>query len=111
MATEFKNVEYLLEQMAGAGELRSRAMFGEYAIYCNEKVIAFVCDNQLFMKIVEGSHAFLDATHEAPAYPGSKNYLLVPEEKWDDREWLRDFVRVTEEQVPLPKPKKKKDRA
>jgi TfoX/Sxy family transcriptional regulator of competence genes len=25
-------------------------MFGEYAIYCNEKVVALVCDNQVFVK-------------------------------------------------------------
>lgn len=94
--------------MAGAGEVHSRKMFGEYAIYCNGKVVALVCDDQLFVKPTEHSATFLDASHETPPYPGAKNYLLVPEEKWDDADWLADFIRQTETAVPAPKPKPKK---
>ena len=28
----------------------SQAMLGEYVIYCNNKVVALVCDNKLFVK-------------------------------------------------------------
>ncbi len=108
MATKQTTVDFLVEQMHGAGELRYRKMFGEYAIYCDEKVVAFVCDDQLFIKPTSAGKLFLDSSHEAPAYPGSKNYLLVPEDKWDDAPWLVDFIQQTAAVLPLPKPKKKK---
>jgi TfoX/Sxy family transcriptional regulator of competence genes len=36
--------------MKDAGAISYRYMFGEYAIYCDGKVVALVCDNQLFVK-------------------------------------------------------------
>src|SRR4029079_7793477 len=103
-------VDFLMEQIAEAGEMRSRKMFGEYALYCNEKVVAFIFDDQLFIKPTDIGYTFLDASHEAPAYPGSKNYLRVPEEKWDDREWLTEFIQQTARVLPLPTAKQKRQK-
>jgi TfoX/Sxy family transcriptional regulator of competence genes len=106
MASTQGTVDYLTDQMAKAGDIRSRKMFGEYAIYCNDKVVALVCDENLFIKITAVSDKFLDSSYGAPPYPGAKNWLKVPEEKWDDRQWLTEFVGETAKLVPLPKPKK-----
>jgi DNA transformation protein and related proteins len=108
MATEQRTVDFLLEQMTGAGEMRARKMFGEYALYCDDKVVAFVCDDQLFVKITPASRPFLDESHDAPAYPGSKPYLRVPEDYWEQPEWLARLVRATADSVPAPKPKGRK---
>ncbi len=108
MPTTQSTVDFLVEQMAESGLVRSNKMFGEYAIYCNEKVVALVCDEQLYVKKSKTSTTFLDASHEAPPFPGAKNYLRVPQEHWDDSEWLSNFIRQTAEALPLPKPKKKK---
>jgi len=107
MSSQSSTIDFLVEQIHKAGEIRYRKMFGEYALYCNEKVVAFVCDDQLFIKPTSISNEFLDDSHLAPAYPGSKNYYRVPEDKWDDSDWLTDFVRQTAQVLPLPKPKKK----
>ncbi len=108
MATKQSTVAFLTEQVHDAGNVRNRMMFGEYALYCDEKVVALICDDQLFVKKTEAGNRFLDASHEAPPYPGAKNYLRVPEDKWDDAAWLTDFIRETAASLPLPKPKKKK---
>src|SRR5882757_3559592 len=108
MATKQSTVDFLTEQMEKAGAITSRKMFGEYAIYCNSKVVAFVCDDQLFVKPTEVGLTFLDKSHYAPAYPGSKDYLRVPEDKWDNTEWLTDLIRETAAVLPLPKIKRKK---
>ncbi len=107
MATKQSTVDFLTEQMQSAGNIRSRKMFGEYAIYCDEKVVALVCDDQLFIKPTEAGKQFLDETHKAPPYPSAKMYLRVPESKWDEAEWLTDFVRQTTAELPLPKKKKR----
>ncbi|HSI21022.1 MAG TPA: TfoX/Sxy family protein [Verrucomicrobiae bacterium] len=106
MATEQQTVDFILDQVAGAGTMHSRKMFGEYALYCNDKVVAFICDNQLFVKPSAAAAEFEAETEMAPAYPGSKLYFRVPEDKWEDREWLQRFIRKTADALPAPKPKK-----
>ena len=108
MSTTKENIEYFLEQMADAGHMRARPMFGEYGLYCNDKIVGLVCDDNIFIKITPISDKCLDSSHNAPPYPGAKNYLLVPEEKWEDREWLSNFIKDTVANLPPPKIKKKK---
>jgi DNA transformation protein and related proteins len=108
MASKQSTVEFLAEQIQEAGTIRYRKMFGEYALYCDEKVVAFVCDDQLFVKPTEVGRTFLDKTHEAPPYPGAKMYLRVPEDKWDDRAWLTNFIIQTANSLPTPQKKQKK---
>lgn len=108
MATKQSTVDFLTEQMANAGDIRSRKMFGEYAIYCNEKVVALVCDDQLFVKPTDRGKEIVGEGNEAPPYPGAKPYLLISEEHWDDHEWLTNLIALTADALPLPKPKKHK---
>jgi len=110
MASEREFIDYLLDQMQGAGQLRQRKMFGEYAIYCDDKVVALVCDNQLFIKPTEAGRAFLmraDALLLAPAFPGARPSFLI-ESHYEDADWLRELVRTTAAELPLPRPKKRK---
>jgi TfoX/Sxy family transcriptional regulator of competence genes len=106
MATKQSTADYLVDQLSGAGAIRSRKMFGEYALYCDEKVIALLCDDQLFVKPTDAGRALIGEPEEAPPYPGAKPHFLIPEERWEEREWLSSLVAATAES--LPKPKKKK---
>ena len=107
MATDLEFMEFLADQMAGAGEISYRKMFGEYAVYCGGKVVALVCDNQLFVKPTAGGRAFIGAPVEAPAYPGAKNSFRI-EDAFEDREWIAELIRITARELPAPKPKKSK---
>ncbi len=107
MASDLAFVEYICEQMGTAGAIAFRKMFGEYAIYCEGKVVALVCDNQLFVKPTIAGRAFVGQVVEAPPYPGAKAHFLVGE-KLDDREWLSNLIRLTCAELPEPKPKKPK---
>lgn len=53
MASEQHTADFIVEQMSHAGDMRTRKMFGEYALYCDDKVIAFICDDQLYLKITD----------------------------------------------------------
>ena len=55
MSTQKETVEFLLEKLRHPGRFSTRAMFGEYALYADGKVVALVCDDQLFVKIVPAS--------------------------------------------------------
>lgn len=106
MATSQRTIDFLLDQLSSLPSISARKMFGEYALYNENKVIALVCDDALFIKPTSISNKYLDDSHLAPPYPGAKNYYQVPEEKWEDHEWLTDFIKQTTEIVPFPKLKR-----
>lgn len=106
MASKQEYVEYIADQLSGAGEIFCRKMFGEYGIYLDGKIFGLICDNQLFIKITEAGRRMRPELTEAPPYEGAKNYFLV--ENIDDREALEELVTATCAELPAPKPKKPK---
>ncbi len=107
MASDQKFVDYVLDQIENAGEITAKKMFGEYGIYADEKLFGLICDNKLFIKPTTSGRAFIDNVVEAPPYQGAKPSFLI-EDKIEDRTWLSELVRVTVKELPMPKPKKKK---
>ena len=85
-------------------------MFGEYAIYCNDKVVALVCNDQLFVKPTKAGRSFIGDVVESPPYKGAKPSFLI-EDQLEDREWMSDLIALTEKELPKPKPKKKKKKS
>ena len=107
MATDAEFMRYIAEQLGGVPELSYRKMFGEYAVYVGAKVVALVCDNQLFIKPTAAGRALLETPTEAPPYPGAKPFFLIGEQI-EDRELMTALVRATERELPAPKPKRKR---
>ena len=103
MASKQSTVDYLLEQMSGPHEVSARKMFGEYAIYCQGKVVALVCDERLFVKPTSAGRRFLGKAREGRPYPGAKPWLEIDGERWEDREWLSRLVTLTANELPPPK--------
>ena len=105
MASKQGNVDFVLEQMAGAGDVSARKMFGEYAIYCRNKIVALFCDDQLFVKPSTAGRAFIGKVKEGAPYPGAKPWFLVSGDLCEDGDWLSELIVVTERELPPPKPK------
>lgn len=105
MATDKDFADYIMDQLAGAGEVTCKKMFGEYGIFLNGKMTAILADNQLFIKPTDAGRKFIGEPEEAPPYTGAKNYFLI--DNTDDPDWLSELVKITEKQLPLPKLKKK----
>ncbi|MFT3663804.1 TfoX/Sxy family protein [Piscinibacter sp.] len=104
MASDIKTVAFIADQSGLGDRLAHKRMFGEYALYLNTKVVAFVCDDKLYLKPTDAARALLGSPTEAPAYPGSKNYFLL-EEELENPTLLGRAFEVTEAALPLPKPK------
>ena len=58
MTSSQKNVEFLIEQMASAGKVSAKKMFGEYGIYCGDKMVALFCDDKLYVKSTDQGKVF-----------------------------------------------------
>lgn len=110
MASNQSFVDFVLEQASGAGAVRAKKMFGEYAIYLGGPVIALVCDDRLFVKPTEAGRALLGAPVEALPYPNAKPHFLIGEELLENRELLAELFRITDAHLPPPKPKKARPR-
>jgi TfoX/Sxy family transcriptional regulator of competence genes len=105
VASDLEFVKFVVDQIKGAGVISYRKMFGEYAIYCEGKVVLLICDNQVFVKPTDAGRSFIGDVIEAPPYPGAKLSFLI-DEQVEDGEWISELVRLTEKELPEPKPKK-----
>jgi TfoX/Sxy family transcriptional regulator of competence genes len=110
MATQPRIVDFLLDQFGDAGGVTAKKMFGEYGLFLEGRMFAMICDDRLFFKPTPAGRALFTEIEEAAPYPGAKPCLVVPEEAWDDREWLAELARTTAMALPMPrnKPAKKK---
>jgi TfoX/Sxy family transcriptional regulator of competence genes len=105
MATRQHVVDFILEQMSGVADASARKMFGEYAIYSKGKVVALVCDDQLFVKPTDAGRNFIGTVTEGAPYPGAKPWILVAGDRWEDGDWLSELIQLTAQSLPVPKPK------
>ena len=92
MASHLDYVEFVMEQMAGAGTIAYQRMFGEYGLYCDGKFFALVCDDRLLIKITPAGEALVPGCPRDVPYEGGKQ-MFLPDV--DDRETLTGLVRVT----------------
>lgn len=106
MASSTDFVTYVCDQINGAGTITYKKMFGEYGIYCNNKIIGVICDNQFFVKKTEAGAALCPGHEEAPPYTGAKPHIII--DNMDDKQLMTQFIKATYNELPAPKPKKKK---
>lgn len=105
MGTEQSFVDYVMEVAGLGSRLTHKKLFGEYALYLDGKVVAFVCDNSLFIKPSKAVTALAPELPQGPPYPGAKDYPIA-DALLDDPEALRRLIEETAALMPLPKPKK-----
>jgi TfoX/Sxy family transcriptional regulator of competence genes len=107
MSSQQSVVDFIVGQMAKAGAVSARKMFGEYGIYCDGKMVALVCDEQLFIKQTAAGRAFIGDVTEGAPYKGAKPCFVISAEQWDDDEWLAELVRVSTAELPAPVKKRR----
>jgi DNA transformation protein and related proteins len=111
MATSQSMIDFILDQVSALPSIRAQKMFGEYALYCEDKVVALVCDNQLFVKITPVGKALLGKRYqEGKAYPGANPSMVVGAEELDNSDRLCELIRVTANALPASKPKRANQR-
>lgn len=105
MATDKDFVDYVAEQAQLGSALSFKRMFGEYGVYLDGKVIAFICDNSLFIKPTKATDGITQTLPKRPPYPQAKPYP-VADELLDDSDALKALFVQTAQDLPLPKPRK-----
>lgn len=107
MSTDASFAAYVRDQIRTARAVTLKKMFGEYAVYYDDKIVALICDNQLFVKPTAGGRALLGRLTEAPPYPGAKPYFLVAEEL-EDQGLVSRLIEATANALPAAKPERER---
>lgn len=103
MASQQENVDFICEQMAGAGAVSARRMFGEYGIYCDGVFIGVICDDRLHLKPTDALVGAAPDLEMAPAYPGAKPSAVIPAEVIEDADRLAELASLTRDNLPTKK--------
>lgn len=106
MATSKDYLTYILEQLSQIEGVTHRSMMGEYIIYMNGRIAAYLCDNRLLIKPVPTAMEMMKGASLEPPYEGAKEMLLC--ENTEDRAFLKRLFEAIYDELPQPKPKKKK---
>ncbi len=106
MVSSKEYLDFILGQLSELDEITVRAMMGEFIIYYRGKIAGGIYDDRLLVKPIKAAIRYMPtATYEIP-YEGAKEMLLVDEV--DNRAFLTGLFNAMYEELPAPKPKKKK---
>jgi DNA transformation protein len=108
MATQKETVEFLLQRLVPSHRFSARPMFGEYAVYADGKVVALICDDLLYVKIVPASQALDSECERGEPYPGAKPHYVVEEGQVTRMPDLPGILFAIAESLPEKKKKAKK---
>lgn len=108
MATRKETVDFILGKLRHRERFTTRAMFGEYALYADGKVVALVCDDLLYVKILPASSALEKQCEKGNPFPGAKLHYIVEEGQLSRLEGLADILLSIAESLPKKVAAKKK---
>lgn len=108
MPTSKEFLSFLSDQLSSLDGISCRMMMGEYLIYYRGKIAAYVCDGRLLVKPVPSAIKMLPGAEYDAIYEGGKKKLLRVDDV-DDKELLTKLFTAMYDELPEPKPKKKKE--
>ena len=101
MATSKEYMAFILGQLSLIDGITHRMMMGEYIIYIDGKIIAYVCDDRLLVKPTKTALKILPDAPLEPPYDGAKPMILV--ENVDDKQFLKVLFEKIAPELPVPK--------
>ena len=110
MATQKETIEFILGKLRDRGRFTARAMFGEYALYADGRVVGLVCDDLLYVKILPASNALERQCEKGDPYPGARPHYIVEEGQLSTMVSLPAILCAVAEAISQKKPKAKRKR-
>jgi TfoX-like protein len=77
VATQQSTIDELMDRLADSGRVHARKMFGEYCVYLDDKPVALVCDDVLYVKPTDAGRALAPMSRKGRLIPGpGRTWLL-----------------------------------
>ncbi len=93
MATNKDYIAYLEDCLQHIPEIRFRAMFGGYTLYCCDVPVGLVDDNTLYIKVNIGTTPLLaEKVKTGPPYPGGKEAYILTEAEFEDKPFIAQVI-------------------
>ena len=96
---------YVMEQLAGLGDIRNIPMMGGYIFYYRERIFGGIYGSGFMVKVTEASKRYMPDSEAEPPYEGAKP--MLPVTILEDREQLQAMVEAMYPELPERKVKKK----
>ncbi len=114
MAVSNSFLSFVLDQLAGLGEITSKRMFGGAGIYCGDRFFALIAGDALYLKADDVSRpryqaAGMRAFRPNPARADSLQYYGVPVEVLESPddlvEWAREALAAADRAASRKRPR------
>ena len=107
MASSKEYLHFILEQLSDLDDVSYRPMMGEFILYYRGKIIGGIYDDQLLVKKTKAALELMPAAICNLPYQGAKEMLLVDEV--DNKEFLTKLFEAMYDELPSPKPRRRKE--
>ena len=107
MASSKEYLHFILEQLSDLDDISYRSMMGEYILYYRGKIVGGIYDDRLLVKKTKAALECMPAAVCDFPYEGAKEMLLVDEV--DNKEFLTKLFEAMYDELPLPKPRRRKE--
>ena len=101
-------VDYIVDKLAGLGDVHSRAMFGGYGIFHEGLMFALISDDVLYFKVDDTNREMYEKAG-SNKFPHGISYWEVPTEIFEEQAKLYEWAEISID-IAKAKAKKKKKR-
>lgn len=98
---------YVHDQLSDLPGVRSIPMMGGYIFYCNDKIFGGIYEPGMMVKDTPAARAAMPGSEPVPPYSGARD--MLPCTLLDNREAFQAMVRAMYDELPAPKPRKRKE--
>lgn len=77
MACSAEFIDSVCGVFAPLGAIRTRKMMGDYILYVNEKCVAALCDNNVYVKIHTSINEIMKVAEIGKPYEGAKDHYIL----------------------------------
>ena len=107
MGSSKEYLHFILEQLSDLDDVSYRPMMGEFILYYRGKIIGGIYDDRLLVKKTKAALELMPAAICNLPYQGAKEMLLVDEV--DNKEFLTKLFEAMYDELPSPKPRRRKE--
>jgi TfoX/Sxy family transcriptional regulator of competence genes len=105
MASDIDFLNFVIDQIKNVGIITHKKMFGEYLVYVNQKPVVLICDDTVYVKILNCVKPYLENAERGFPYNGAKEHYIIDVE---NSELLSIIVKEIEKVTSIPKKNKNK---
>ena len=104
IATTQDFLEYVCDQVSASGDATYRKMFGEGMVYVNAKPVLLICNNTVYVKMLDEIKDILSDAETGYLYPKAKLHYILD---IDNIVLSNEVVSILEPITKIPAKKKK----